>query len=51
MKQVEDMFYSTPTRLAALRSASEEYSRIADVVTRYAVHNPLVSFVCKKVSP
>ncbi|KAJ7057859.1 hypothetical protein C8F01DRAFT_1256472 [Mycena amicta] len=36
---------NTPTRLAALRSASEEYSRILDVMTKYAV----VSFVCKKV--
>jgi DNA mismatch repair protein MLH1 len=43
------MFYNTPTRLAALRSPSEEYARILDVVTRYAVHNPAVAFVCKKV--
>ncbi|KAF9457554.1 DNA mismatch repair protein MutL [Collybia nuda] len=45
---VEDMFYNTPTRLSSLRSASEEYSRILDVLTKYAVHNPRVSFVCKK---
>ncbi|KAL5476803.1 MLH1 [Sanghuangporus weigelae] len=44
----ENLFYNTPTRLAALRSSSEEYARILDVVTRYAVHNSTVSFVCKK---
>ncbi|KAJ7057880.1 histidine kinase-like ATPase [Mycena amicta] len=46
---IEDLFYNTPTRLAALRSASEEYSRILDVMTKYAVHNSKVAFVCKKV--
>ncbi|KAJ7336310.1 histidine kinase-like ATPase [Mycena albidolilacea] len=45
---IEDLFYNTPTRLSALRSASEEYSRILDVITKYAVHNPKVSFSCKK---
>lgn len=43
------MFYNTRTRLEALKNTSEEYSRILDVVTRYAVHNPTVSFFVKKV--
>lgn len=43
------MFYNMPTRLSALRSPSEEYARILDVVTKYAVHNSKVAFLCKKV--
>ncbi|RXW17653.1 hypothetical protein EST38_g8206 [Candolleomyces aberdarensis] len=45
---IEDLFYNTPTRLSALRSSSEEYARILDVVTKYAIHNSKVSFQCKK---
>ncbi|KAJ7096712.1 hypothetical protein B0H15DRAFT_946177 [Mycena belliarum] len=41
---IEDLFYNTPTRLSALRSPSEEYARILDVITKYAVHNPKVAF-------
>ena len=48
-EQIEDMFYNTPTRLSAMRSPSEEYARILDVVTKYAVHNSKVAFLCKKV--
>ncbi|KAF9652282.1 DNA binding protein [Thelephora ganbajun] len=45
---VEDLFYNTPTRLSALRSSTEEYARILDVMTKYAVHNHKVALVCKK---
>ena len=45
---VEDLFYNIPTRRAALRSASEEHNKIAEVVTKYAIHNAGVGFVLKK---
>ncbi|KAA8904640.1 hypothetical protein FN846DRAFT_952062 [Sphaerosporella brunnea] len=45
---VEDLFYNTPSRRRAFRSASEEYSKILDVVGRYAVHCNGVAFSCKK---
>jgi hypothetical protein len=49
--QVEDLFYNLSTRKQALKNASEQYSRILDVVQKYAVHFGAkgVGFVCKKV--
>ncbi|KAK5117241.1 hypothetical protein LTR62_005858 [Meristemomyces frigidus] len=45
---VEDLFYNVPTRRRAFRSASEEYSKIAEQVGKYAVHCKGVAFSCKK---
>ncbi|KAL9625266.1 MAG: hypothetical protein Q9160_000668 [Pyrenula sp. 1 TL-2023] len=45
---VEDLFYNIPTRRRAFRSASEEYTKILDVVGRYAVHCLGVAFSLKK---
>ncbi|KAL9105995.1 MAG: hypothetical protein Q9227_008903 [Pyrenula ochraceoflavens] len=45
---VEDLFYNIPTRRRAFRSASEEYTKILDVVGRYAVHCSGISFSLKK---
>ncbi|MBN3271850.1 MLH1 protein, partial [Polyodon spathula] len=45
---VEDLFYNVSTRRKALKSASEEYSKIVEVVSRYAIHNSGKSFAVKK---
>lgn len=45
---VEDLFYNTPLRLKAMRNPSDEYQKIIEVMTKYALHNSGVSIVCKK---
>lgn len=45
---VEDLFYNMCVRKNALRNASEEYAKIAEVVGRYAIHNSGKSFSLKK---
>nr|XP_033786421.1 DNA mismatch repair protein Mlh1 isoform X2 [Geotrypetes seraphini] len=45
---VEDLFYNVAIRRKALKNGSEEYSKIIDVVSRYAIHNSGISFSVKK---
>ncbi|KAM8713362.1 hypothetical protein ACLKA7_013643 [Drosophila subpalustris] len=45
---IEDLFYSMPQRRQALKSPAEEFQKISDVVSKYAVHNPHVGFVLGK---
>ncbi|GLC43233.1 DNA mismatch repair protein [Pleodorina starrii] len=45
---VEDLFYNVPTRRKALKSATEEYGLILDVVGRYAVYSTGVALTCRR---
>ncbi|CAB0037403.1 unnamed protein product [Trichogramma brassicae] len=45
---VENLFYNIATRRKALSDSKEEYSRIQEVVSRYAIHYPNTGFTLKK---
>ena len=45
---VEDLFYNVDTRRKALKSGSEEHSKVSEVIGRYAIHNPKIGFSLKK---
>ncbi|CRK99199.1 CLUMA_CG012507, isoform A [Clunio marinus] len=45
---IEDIFYNNPIRLKTLSLPSEEFQRIFEVTSKYAIHNHQVSFSLKK---
>ena len=45
---VEDLFYNVSTRRKVLKSSGEEFAKIANVVSKYAIHNSGVAFTLKK---
>ncbi|XP_037827108.1 DNA mismatch repair protein Mlh1 [Lucilia sericata] len=45
---IEDLFYNMPQRKQALKSPNEEFQKISDVMSKYAVHNSKVGFMLKK---
>jgi len=46
---IEDLFYNVPMRRKSLKSNGEEYSKILDIISKYALANPHIGFICKKV--
>ncbi|XP_061387697.1 DNA mismatch repair protein Mlh1 [Musca vetustissima] len=45
---IEDLFYNMPQRQQALKSPNEEFQRISDVMSKYAIHNSKVGFTLKR---
>ncbi|EPS36108.1 hypothetical protein H072_10486 [Dactylellina haptotyla CBS 200.50] len=45
---VEDLFYNVPSRKRAFRNLNEEYSKVLDMVGKYAIHCDGIAFSCKK---
>ncbi|KAL6726995.1 hypothetical protein Aduo_008914 [Ancylostoma duodenale] len=44
----EDLFYNCPNRKKAFRHHADEANKVTDVVMRYAVHRPDVSFAMRR---
>ena len=45
---VEDLFYNVSIRRKALKNPTEEHNKIYDVISKYSIHNPGISFSLKK---
>eukprot|EP00249_Psilotum_nudum_P013294 c24267_g1_i1 orf=344-2536(-) len=45
---VENLFYNVAARRKAFKNTNEEYGRILDLISRFAIHKIGVSFSCKK---
>lgn len=46
---VEDLFYNSSIRRNALKGGSDEFAKIYEVVSRYAIHNFHVGFYLKRI--
>jgi len=45
---VEDLFYNVTVRRKAFKSPNEEHLKITDMISKYSIHNPKISFTFKK---
>ncbi|XP_057453907.1 DNA mismatch repair protein MLH1 [Lotus japonicus] len=45
---VENLFYNMAARRKTLQSSSDDYSKIVDLVSRFAIHHTNVGFSCRK---
>ncbi|URE01664.1 VHS and GAT domain containing protein [Musa troglodytarum] len=45
---VENLFYNMIARRKTLQNANDDYTKIVDLISRFAIHNSSVSFSCRK---
>ncbi|XP_042382837.1 DNA mismatch repair protein MLH1-like [Zingiber officinale] len=45
---VENLFYNIVARRKTLQNSSDDYAKIVDLVSRFAIHNTPVCFSCRK---
>jgi DNA mismatch repair protein MLH1 len=46
---VENLFYNMTARRKTLQNSSDDYSKIVDMLSRFAIHHINVNFSCRKV--
>lgn len=47
--QIENLFYSMTARRKALQNSADDYPKIVDLLSRFAIHHINVNFSCRKV--
>ncbi|KAK9929677.1 hypothetical protein M0R45_026766 [Rubus argutus] len=45
---IENLFYNMSARRKTLQNSADDYSKIADLLSRFAIHHISVSFSCRK---
>lgn len=45
---IENLFYNMTTRRKTLNNSADDYSKIVDVLSRFAIHHMNVNFSCRK---
>lgn len=48
--QVENLFYNMIARRKNLQNSNDDYPKVVDLISRFAIHYMNVSFSCRKVS-
>lgn len=47
--QIENLFYNMAARRKTLQNSADDYPKIVDMLSRFAIHHINVGFSCRKV--